>query len=498
MATQVRLSASPLISAPSANAYILSQQIQTRRAAAALAKNMDQENVHHAATLGGKIAAKAITSKVSTAGLKASTINAAVDGKIAAGKPTAVAKKPLAVVHQVQVQPNNTKIVKSTRTRSQSAKKNTVETAKVAAKASAVHAEIAKGAKADLVKVVKKPSTATVENDNGVKPAAVASKNRVVIKSSPKTRAAKAAAASREQTSETGVELVQEKVEEVQQAPIMMAPVYPEGVDDLDAEDACDPMMLSEYVVEIFEYMKKLEVESMPNPNYMESQKELKWSMRDILIDWLIDIHNKFRLLPETLYLTVNIIDRFLSLRVVSLVKLQLVGITSMFIAAKYEEVIAPSIKNFIYMADNGYTDEEIQRAERYVLSVLEFNLQYPSSMSFLRRCSKAENYNIQTRTLAKYLMEISLVDHRFLDVLPSHVAAAGLFLARRMLEQGEWDSNLAFYSGYSEEEIQPVCIMMLEYLNKPCKHEAFFKKYASKKFMKASVFVKEWMTKNT
>ncbi|KAI8838242.1 cyclin-like protein [Chytriomyces cf. hyalinus JEL632] len=472
--------------------------IQTRRAAA-MSKHMDQENAH-AVALGGKIAAKAISAKVSTVGLKASSMNVAADGKIVAGKQAIAAKKPLAVVHQVQVQSNNTKVVKATRARSQSAKKGSVEIAKNAAKATAVHAEIAKGARADLVKVVKKPSTAPVENDKTVKPVAVAvpaaSKTKVVIKSSPKTRAAKAAAATQEQSSEA-VELEQEKVQQVIHAPVMMGPVYPEGVDDLDAEDACDPMMLSEYVVEIFEYMKKLEVECMPNPNYMESQKELKWSMRDILIDWLIDIHNKFRLLPETLYLTVNIIDRFLSLRVVSLVKLQLVGITSMFIAAKYEEVIAPSIKNFIYMADNGYTDEEIQRAERYVLSVLEFNLQYPSSMSFLRRCSKAENYNIQTRTLGKYLMEISLVDHRFLDILPSHVAAAGLFLARRMLDQGEWDSNLAFYSGYSEVEIQPVCDMMLEYLNKPCKHEAFFKKYASKKFMKASVFVKEWMSKN-
>jgi G2/mitotic-specific cyclin 2 len=177
----------------------------------------------------------------------------------------------------------------------------------------------------------------------------------------------------------------------------------------------------------------------MPNPNYMDSQKELQWKMRIILVDWLIDVHNKFRLLPETLYLAVNIIDRFLSLRVVSLVKLQLVGITSMFIAAKYEEIIAPSVKNFVYMADNGYSEPEILKAERYVLQVLDFNLQYPSPMSFLRRCSKAEQYDVQTRTLAKYLMEISLVDHQFLVFTPSLVAASGIYLARKMLDRGPW-----------------------------------------------------------
>lgn len=80
----------------------------------------------------------------------------------------------------------------------------------------------------------------------------------------------------------------------------------------------------------------------MPNPNYMESQKELAWKMRGILTDWLIQVHVRFRLLPETLFLCVNIIDRFLSARVVSLAKLQLVGVTCMFIAAKFEEIRSP------------------------------------------------------------------------------------------------------------------------------------------------------------
>lgn len=179
----------------------------------------------------------------------------------------------------------------------------------------------------------------------------------------------------------------------------------------------------------------------MPNPNYMDDQRELQWNMRNILIDWLIEVHNKFRLLPETLYLAVNIIDRFLSQRVVSLVKLQLVGVTAMFIAAKYEEVTAPSIGNFIYMADGGYTDEEVLKAERYVLQVLDFALQYPGPLSFLRRCSKADNYDIQTRTYAKFLMEISLLDHRFLQVRPSMTAAAGMYIARLIVGKPEWVS---------------------------------------------------------
>ncbi|KAH6586620.1 hypothetical protein BASA50_009359 [Batrachochytrium salamandrivorans] len=266
--------------------------------------------------------------------------------------------------------------------------------------------------------------------------------------------------------------------------------------DDLDAIDGDDPTMLSEYVEEIFEYMHTLENQTMANPNYMEQQSELQWKMRSILVDWLVEVHNKFRLLAETLFLAVNIIDRFLSLRVVSLVKLQLVGVTAMFIAAKYEEVVAPSIQNFLYMADGGYTDDEILRAERYVLQVLDFALQYPTPMSFLRRCSKADGYDIQTRTLAKYLMEVSLVDHRFICFPPSQIAAAGLYLARRMLDRSPWNPNLVHYSSYTEDELLECSDLVVDYLSKPVKYEALYKKYSARKFLKVAIFVEDWIAK--
>lgn len=267
--------------------------------------------------------------------------------------------------------------------------------------------------------------------------------------------------------------------------------------DDLDAEEMDDPSMVAEYVDEIFEYMHRLEWNTMPNPKYMDDQKDLKWSMREILVDWLVEVHAKFRLLPETLFLAINVVDRFLSLRVVTLDKLQLVGITSMFIAAKYEEVFSPSIQNFVYVADSGYSEDEILRAERFILQVLDFNLSYPNPMNFLRRNSKADNYDIQTRTVAKYLMEIALLDHRFLKYCPSHVAATAMYLSRVILERSSWNRNLVHYSGgYTEERIMPVCNLMIDYLVKPVVHDAFFKKYASKRFLKASILARQWAKK--
>ncbi|KAF7792064.1 hypothetical protein EIP86_003092 [Pleurotus ostreatoroseus] len=263
--------------------------------------------------------------------------------------------------------------------------------------------------------------------------------------------------------------------------------------DDLDAEDADDPLMVSEYVVDIFKYLKEVEQTTMPNPNYMEMQKDLAWKMRGILTDWLVQVHSRFRLLPETLFLSINIIDRFLSSRVVSLAKLQLVGITCMFIAAKVEEIVAPSANNFLYCADASYTEAEILQAERYVLKTLDWNLSYPNPIHFLRRVSKADEYNVQVRTVAKYLLEIQCLEWRLIAAPPSLMAAAAIWLARLILGFSDWTPNLAHYSSYSESEIIPTANLMLNYILKPVRHESFFRKYAGKKFMKSSIFCREW-----
>ncbi|PNS19852.1 G2/mitotic-specific cyclin cdc13 [Sphaceloma murrayae] len=265
---------------------------------------------------------------------------------------------------------------------------------------------------------------------------------------------------------------------------------------DLDSEDFDDPLMVAEYVHEIFDYMRELEISTLPNADYMDLQSELEWKMRGILIDWLLEVHSRFRLLPETLFLTVNIIDRFLSRKVVQLDRLQLVGVTAMFIASKYEEVLSPHVQNFRHVADDGFTETEILSAERFILAALDYDLSYPNPMNFLRRISKADNYDIQTRTLGKYLLEIGCVDHRFIKYPPSHVAAASMYLARLVLDRGEWDATLSKYAGYTEQDIEPVFKLMVDYLSAPVVHDAFFRKYASKKFLKASIILRQWAKK--
>ncbi|ANB12062.1 B-type cyclin CLB2 [Sugiyamaella lignohabitans] len=267
--------------------------------------------------------------------------------------------------------------------------------------------------------------------------------------------------------------------------------------DDLDAEDFDDPLMVSEYVVEIFEFLYKSQYTYMPDADYVRNQTYFTWSMRDILVDWLGEVHTRFRLLPETLFLAVNIFDRYMSSVDVPGDEIQTIGITSMFIAAKYEEVFTPSVANFAYMVDN-LAEEDILEAERGILRVLEFRNSYPNPMNFLRRISKADDYDINTRTIGKYLLEISLFEHRLLKYTPAEHSAAAMFLARRMLKRPSWDANMKHYSGgYDEESLKPILAIIVDYLVSAVTHEAFFRKYAHKRFLKASIIARTWAKEN-
>ena len=163
----------------------------------------------------------------------------------------------------------------------------------------------------------------------------------------------------------------------------------------------------------------------------MSSRKDLAWSTRGILLDWLVQVHARFRLLPETFFLCVNIIDHFLLARVVSLAKLQLVGI---FLSSKVEETVAPSVSHFLHCADSSYTESEILLTERYVLKTINWNLSFSNPMLFLHRISKADDYDVKARTIGKYPLEVGTLEWCLLAIPPFLMAAASIWLARLIL----------------------------------------------------------------
>lgn len=128
----------------------------------------------------------------------------------------------------------------------------------------------------------------------------------------------------------------------------------------------------------------------------------------------------------------------------------------------------------------------------------LDFNVSsYCSPYSWVRRISKADDYDIQTRTLSKFLMEVTLLDHRFLRARPSLIAAVGMYLAKKMLS-GEWDEGFVYYSGFAEEQLIPAANLLLEKLLEEGFGDHFVcRKYSNKKFLRASIFARDWARRN-
>ncbi|ORX91880.1 hypothetical protein K493DRAFT_226949 [Basidiobolus meristosporus CBS 931.73] len=259
--------------------------------------------------------------------------------------------------------------------------------------------------------------------------------------------------------------------------------------------DRNDVSMVSDYADDIFAYWKELELKLKPNPDYMSFQSELQWHMRGILLDWLVQVHERFRMLQETLFLSVNYIDRFLSLKEVSIEKFQLVGTTALFIAAKYEEVSAPTINEMIYMVSGTYTCEELKNAEKFMINLLNYELGFPGPLSFLRRISKADHYDPQTRTLAKYLIEVTIMYESFIKYSPSMIAAAGYYLAMRMLGKATWTTTHIHYSGFEKSALLPCVRELLLRLKTPEQHIGIYKKYEHAQYMNASQFVAEYLS---
>ncbi|KAG1442527.1 hypothetical protein G6F56_011028 [Rhizopus delemar] len=257
-----------------------------------------------------------------------------------------------------------------------------------------------------------------------------------------------------------------------------------------------DPMMVAEYTVEIFERLKMAENDYRPDANYIDKiQREITWSTRGVLIDWVIEIHYLFSLLPETLFLAINIIDRFLSVRRVALAKLQLVGAAALFVATKFEEMYCPSLEDFLSTTDGQIDEDEFVRAECLVLQVLDFHICYANPLNFLRRLLAIDGDDQRsTRILSKYLMEVCAIDHRTMAIKPSLAAAASVCLARRMLGRTKWPAELEKLSGYTIHDLKPVVEDTLDYLSQPVVHDAFFKKWFSKRLSRVSIFARDWV----
>ncbi|XP_010544299.1 PREDICTED: cyclin-B1-4-like [Tarenaya hassleriana] len=234
---------------------------------------------------------------------------------------------------------------------------------------------------------------------------------------------------------------------------------------DIDAADTDNELAAVEYVDDIYMFYKMAEVEGKVR-DYMGSQPELNTKMRSILIDWLVEVHRKFELMPETLYLTINLIDRFLSVKVVPRRELQLLGMSSMLIASKYEEIWAPEVNDLVLISDSAYVKEQVLAMEKSILGQLEWYITVPTPYVFLARYVKASvPCDKVMENLVFYLAELGLVQYPSVVLyLPSMLAASAVYAARSILDwKPFWTETLKHHTGYTEDEISDCAKMLVE-----------------------------------
>lgn len=254
-----------------------------------------------------------------------------------------------------------------------------------------------------------------------------------------------------------------------------------EAIVNIDEPDVDNELAVVEYVEDIYTFYKTAEHECRPH-DYIDSQPEINEKMRAILVDWLIEVHNRFDLLPETLYLTINLIDRFLSLKAVPRRELQLVGIAAMLIACKYEEIWAPEVNDFVAISESAYSNEQILKMEKAILGKLEWYITVPTPYVFLSRYIKASISDNEVEYLVYFLAELALMNYGSIAYCPSMIAASAVYVARQTLfKMPVWTETLKSHTGFSESQLIE-CAKMLVNLHSVApghKLQSVYKKYS-------------------
>jgi hypothetical protein len=208
---------------------------------------------------------------------------------------------------------------------------------------------------------------------------------------------------------------------------------------DYDAEFLHDPAQLAEYARDIFIYYRSRELGCRVG-DYLGTQRlpGVTRQMRAILVDWMVEIQENFELNHETLYLAVKMCDLFLDRVQMERDRLQLTGAVALFISSKYEEKYPPVLDDFLYICDEAYSREVLLQTEQQMLRALNFDVGYPLSYRFLRRYAKTTKTSMEILTLARYILETSLMHYEFVRCLESKIAAAAFLLALRMKKAAE------------------------------------------------------------
>jgi len=275
------------------------------------------------------------------------------------------------------------------------------------------------------------------------------------------------------------------------------------GISAHDESNMHDELQVVPYVTDLFQHLYCDEKKYRPQM-YMTLQKDINAKMRAILIDWLVEVHMKFRLAPETLYLCVNIIDRYCYKSHVMRSQLQLVGVTALLIACKYEEIYPPEVSDCVYITDRAYTRNDILEMEQRIVHKLRFHITVPTAYPFLQRFLSVVKASALIKHAATYYTERTLQEYDLNKFKPSVISAAAVILAINnpdICKRDEFQSTLVSgmpsilleYTEFGEEELRECARLIAEKVGEEPitasrrKLGAVKKKYENRKYMHVS-----------
>ncbi|EMC94503.1 hypothetical protein BAUCODRAFT_35723 [Baudoinia panamericana UAMH 10762] len=244
-----------------------------------------------------------------------------------------------------------------------------------------------------------------------------------------------------------------------------------------------------EYQEDILDHMERMEAETMPDIQSIEIQTEIQWFMRPYLLDFLLEAHHAFQLLPETLHLAANLLDRYCSRRVVYKRHYQLVGCASLLIAAKYgdRKERVPTIRELKSMCCSLYDDDMFTQMEWHVLQTLGWIVGHPTVTSFLQLALNEITPDLELEHMSWYLTELALYHKDFIPVRPSVMARSALALARCILARSQ-----PRYCDWSAHYDPQVVLNLSNYLNQPS--QALLRKYSSPHLSSVSTVIERFL----
>jgi len=261
-----------------------------------------------------------------------------------------------------------------------------------------------------------------------------------------------------------------------------------------DLLDMRNPQSVAEYAPGIYKHLHNEEIINQYPADFMGNQTEITEKMRACLVDWIGELHYKFKMWPETLYVTIAIIDKYLQNEgALAKKQMQVLGLTALHIAGKYEEIYPPELKHLIQVTgDKSVTREEIVRMEFKIIQALDFNFTFPSTLRFMERLARVAQVSDKTQMLAQYFCDTSLLDCTLMKELPSKVAAIAVYAALKLSKGGQgsvWNATLTKNSGYKEEEVRGMATELVNYVRSIEKSslQTFFKKYGTPRFLEVS-----------